>query len=343
MTSVPRLRAVTPRQIETWACFLLVALVSRPPAPLRLETMARLFPPLNFGNVEANVYRSGFPTELNFGFLQSLGLRTVVILGTTAPSPAKHQQRRGEQQHQQLQQQLQQSQHQPQHQQLQQQQQQRRQHVFDEIGDAGAGTGAGASDTATSSSASLIGGGGGGGRRGGGGGEGGVGGGEGGGASAATSSSTEGDGSFAALPPAFSAFLEDLSIRAIHVEGGSRVTEDMVITTLHALIDPSNHPVLLTCASGRYLTGAVVGCLRKMQRWALVCIFEEYRRFAGQRLHQQHEQFVEIFDTDLVAVGQKSADFVRGVHGVAGVVGGSEVGGAGGGGGEAQEATASKE
>ena len=336
MTSVPRIRAVTPRQVETWACFLpLTHLVSRPAAPLRLETMARLFPPLNFGNVEANVYRSGFPTELNFGFLQSLGLRTVVILGTTAPSPAKHQQRRGEQQHQnQLQQQLQQSQHQ----QLQQQQQQRRQHVFDEIGDAGAGTGAGASDTATSSSASLIGVGGG--IRGG---EGGGGGGEGGGASAATSSSTEGDGSFAALPPAFSAFLEDLSIRAIHVEGGSRVTEDMVITTLHALIDPSNHPVLLTCASGRYLTGAVVGCLRKMQRWALVCIFEEYRRFAGQRLHQQHEQFVEIFDTDLVAVGQKSADFVRGVHGVAGVVGGSEVGGAGGGGGESQEATASKE
>jgi len=192
--------------------------------------MSRLFPPASFGNVESNVYRSAFPTEVNYGFLQTLNLKTVVILG-------------------------------------------------------GSGT--------------------------------------------ALSASTSND-----PPPSFWSFLEDLSIRAIVVgtpaaavasphddvqqpqqhsfsQPQPRLSEEMVVCSLQALVDPANHPVLITCASGKYLTGAVVGCLRKMQHWALVCVFEEYRRFAGQRLHQQHEQFVELFDTDLVVVGPGSADFVR--------------------------------
>jgi tyrosine-protein phosphatase OCA1 len=39
-----------------------------------------LFPPLNFGTVETDLYRSGIPNELNFQFLQSLNLKTVLIL-----------------------------------------------------------------------------------------------------------------------------------------------------------------------------------------------------------------------------------------------------------------------
>ena len=46
---------------------------------------------------------------------------------------------------------------------------------------------------------------------------------------------------------------------------------------------------------GRNLNGVVVACLRKVQQWALVSVFEEYRRFSGlSRLQQQHEQFVEV-------------------------------------------------
>jgi tyrosine-protein phosphatase OCA1 len=39
-----------------------------------------LFPPLNFGVVEESLYRSALPTEVNFPFLQTLGLRTVLCL-----------------------------------------------------------------------------------------------------------------------------------------------------------------------------------------------------------------------------------------------------------------------
>ena len=39
-----------------------------------------LFPPQNFGAVEDGIYRSGLPTELNYRFLESLQLKTVIVL-----------------------------------------------------------------------------------------------------------------------------------------------------------------------------------------------------------------------------------------------------------------------
>lgn len=39
-----------------------------------------LFPPQNFGAVEDGIYRSGLPTELNYRFLESLRLKTVIVL-----------------------------------------------------------------------------------------------------------------------------------------------------------------------------------------------------------------------------------------------------------------------
>ena len=39
------------------------------------DHMARLIPPVNFGMVEENLYRSGLPTELNFPFLERLRLK----------------------------------------------------------------------------------------------------------------------------------------------------------------------------------------------------------------------------------------------------------------------------
>lgn len=45
-----------------------------------------------------------------------------------------------------------------------------------------------------------------------------------------------------------------------------------------------------------------MGCLRKLQRWNLASIFSEYRRFAGFKVRAMNEQFIELFDTDLVTV-----------------------------------------
>lgn len=77
------------------------------------------------------------------------------------------------------------------------------------------------------------------------------------------------------------------------------------------------------CNLGRHRTGTVVGCLRKLQRWNLASIFEEYRRHAGARVKVMNEQvylqtacyssrcllniltllqFIELFDADIVNI-----------------------------------------
>ena len=39
-----------------------------------------LIPPLNFSMVDNGIFRSGFPDDANFGFLKSLGLRSVIYV-----------------------------------------------------------------------------------------------------------------------------------------------------------------------------------------------------------------------------------------------------------------------
>jgi tyrosine-protein phosphatase OCA1 len=87
-------------------------------------------------------------------------------------------------------------------------------------------------------------------------------------------------------------------------DGG--LNESIIKESLQILLNSQNYPVLINCKLGKYLTGVVVGCLRKYQRWAFASIFEEYRRFAGSKMHQQHEQFIELFDTDLVSPKEES-------------------------------------
>jgi hypothetical protein len=46
----------------------------------REDSEMPLFPPLNFCAVAENLYRSAIPNELNFQFLQTLNIQTVVVL-----------------------------------------------------------------------------------------------------------------------------------------------------------------------------------------------------------------------------------------------------------------------
>jgi tyrosine-protein phosphatase OCA1 len=62
----------------------------------------------------------------------------------------------------------------------------------------------------------------------------------------------------------------------------------------------NHYPLCLMDSVGRNRVGIVVGCLRKLQRWNLTSIFEEYRRYAGSKVRVLSEQFIELFDTDLV-------------------------------------------
>jgi tyrosine-protein phosphatase SIW14 len=69
---------------------------------------------------------------------------------------------------------------------------------------------------------------------------------------------------------------------------------------LQVLLDVRRHPLLLHCNKGKHRTGCLVGCLRKVQRWSLTSIFDEYRRYAGAKTRDLDQQFIELFQTNCV-------------------------------------------
>lgn len=85
------------------------------------------------------------------------------------------------------------------------------------------------------------------------------------------------------------------------------ITEDIVLQALHLLVQPSTYPVLVMCNLGRHRTGTVIGCLRKLQRWCLSAILEEYRRYAGQKVRVMNEQVSGVGQVAL-PIGKAIAD-----------------------------------
>ncbi|AYU79388.1 Tyrosine phosphatase family [Leishmania donovani] len=101
-----------------------------------------------------------------------------------------------------------------------------------------------------------------------------------------------GSGSFEAAAPSYEGKLHGLMT----------LSEAVVVSILHILLDPQYYPLLITCSKGRYRSGIVCGCLRKLQGWNLVSILEEYRRFAGNKSRADNEEFIELFDEELVSL-----------------------------------------
>jgi len=165
--------------------------------------MALYIPPLNFGMVEEDLYRSGQPNELNFPFMEKLGLKKIIYLAPDDPAAR------------------------------------------------------------------------------------------------------------------FMHFVEDQGIDFVHLGQHGRktpwkpVSEEVVITALDIIMDPDNYPLHIMDHLGRHRSGTVVGCLRKVQRWNLASIFAEYRRYAGSKVRLMNEQFIELFDIDLVRIPNKALKWLN--------------------------------
>lgn len=82
---------------------------------------------------------------------------------------------------------------------------------------------------------------------------------------------------------------------------GNPISEDTVLKSLEIILNTKHYPLHIMCTFGRHRTGTVVGCLRKLQRWNLTSIFEEYRRYTASKVRPLILQFIEFFDTDLVS------------------------------------------
>ncbi|KAK9691336.1 hypothetical protein RND81_09G190600 [Saponaria officinalis] len=81
-----------------------------------------------------------------------------------------------------------------------------------------------------------------------------------------------------------------------HKEPFVNIPNDAIREALQVILDVNNHPVLIHCKRGKHRTGCLVGCLRKLQKWCLSSIFEEYQRFAAAKARVSDQRFIEIFD-----------------------------------------------
>ncbi|KAK2979041.1 hypothetical protein RJ640_013675 [Escallonia rubra] len=74
------------------------------------------------------------------------------------------------------------------------------------------------------------------------------------------------------------------------------IPEDTIREALKVVLDVRNHPLLIHCKRGKHRTGCLVGCLRKLQRWCLTSVFDEYQRFAAAKARVSDQRFMELFD-----------------------------------------------
>ncbi|KAL1511211.1 hypothetical protein AB1Y20_006025 [Prymnesium parvum] len=84
------------------------------------------------------------------------------------------------------------------------------------------------------------------------------------------------------------------------------LTQERAAAILQILILPERQPVYVHCLDGVSVTGTLLMCMRKLQRWVPACYVAEFQRFAGQgsevvsapAAHISH--FVESFKPDIV-------------------------------------------
>ena len=74
------------------------------------------------------------------------------------------------------------------------------------------------------------------------------------------------------------------------------IPTDLMNEALYTIADSRNHPIYIHCNKGKHRTGTVIGCLRKLQLWTMSAIFEEYRRFAGNKARALDQQYIELYE-----------------------------------------------
>lgn len=74
------------------------------------------------------------------------------------------------------------------------------------------------------------------------------------------------------------------------------IPEETIRGALKVVLDARNHPLLIHCKRGKHRTGCLVGCVRRLQRWCLSSVFDEYQRFAAAKARVSDQRFIELFD-----------------------------------------------
>eukprot|EP01116_Phalansterium_solitarium_P002464 TRINITY_DN12510_c0_g1_i1.p1 TRINITY_DN12510_c0_g1~~TRINITY_DN12510_c0_g1_i1.p1 ORF type:complete len:311 (+),score=80.51 TRINITY_DN12510_c0_g1_i1:128-1060(+) len=90
------------------------------------------------------------------------------------------------------------------------------------------------------------------------------------------------------------------------------VTDELIKEALELALNVDNHPIMVMCTSGIHQTGTLVGCLRVLQHWNLTSILVEYRNMSVKHSTRfGDEQYIELFDADLVTLPPRLPDWFR--------------------------------
>jgi hypothetical protein len=80
------------------------------------------------------------------------------------------------------------------------------------------------------------------------------------------------------------------------------ISHELIKEAMGFVLDNKYHPLLVVSASGTHQVGALVGCLRRLQHWSLSATLAEYRLYAAPSPRLGVEQFVELWDCDLLTL-----------------------------------------
>ncbi|ODV67055.1 hypothetical protein HYPBUDRAFT_110306 [Hyphopichia burtonii NRRL Y-1933] len=86
-----------------------------------------------------------------------------------------------------------------------------------------------------------------------------------------------------------------------------KIPHDLITEAIKIVLDPKNQPILIHCNRGKHRTGCLVGVLRRLQKWSLTIIFDEYRKFAAPKERPMDQQFIELYDeTELLNYAEEN-------------------------------------
>ncbi|KAI7199322.1 hypothetical protein KC365_g19110, partial [Hortaea werneckii] len=79
-----------------------------------------------------------------------------------------------------------------------------------------------------------------------------------------------------------------------------QTSRDSLCEALLLLLDRANYPLYLHCNQGRHRTGCVVACLRKIQRWPIEDVLDEYRVYASPKVREGDVELIRRFEPEWV-------------------------------------------
>ena len=89
------------------------------------------------------------------------------------------------------------------------------------------------------------------------------------------------------------------------------ISDEIITEGIRAISDPQNQPTLIVCKTGKIYTSVLVACLRKIQKWSMMSILEEFRRYAiGTKQQQQLEQLIELYDIEQLDVSESNTPHI---------------------------------